>query len=71
MLLAAVQLGADNLEAFVNSPPWFWTVSGSSRWGIINRGLGEEQTGVCAAAMPMFQLPLSTADLQTRLCDKH
>lgn len=31
MLLAAVQLGADNLEAFVNSPPWFWTVSGSSR----------------------------------------
>lgn len=32
MLLMAEQLGADTFEAFVNSPPWFWTVSGSSRW---------------------------------------
>uniref|UniRef100_A0A383WIJ3 Endo-beta-1,6-galactanase-like domain-containing protein n=1 Tax=Tetradesmus obliquus TaxID=3088 RepID=A0A383WIJ3_TETOB len=31
VLLEAVRLGADIVEAFVNSPPYFWTVSGSSR----------------------------------------
>jgi hypothetical protein len=33
LLLAAAQLGADTFEAFVNSPPYFWTISKSSRWG--------------------------------------
>eukprot|EP00878_Enallax_costatus_P024944 GHUV01026652.1.p1 GENE.GHUV01026652.1~~GHUV01026652.1.p1 ORF type:complete len:233 (+),score=38.99 GHUV01026652.1:349-1047(+) len=31
MLLAAAQEGADTFEAFINSPPWFWTESGNSR----------------------------------------
>lgn len=62
MLLAAVELGADTLEAFVNSPPWFWTVSGSSRWGV--RRLGEE-AGVAPAAF--LQGKVSTADTRGRL----
>jgi hypothetical protein len=32
VLLEAARLGADIFEAFVNSPPYFWTVSGSSRY---------------------------------------
>jgi hypothetical protein len=31
MLLKAAELGADVFEAFVNSPPWHMTVSGTSR----------------------------------------
>ncbi|KAF6256527.1 glycoside hydrolase superfamily [Scenedesmus sp. NREL 46B-D3] len=31
VLLEAARLGADTFEAFANSPPYFWTVSGSSR----------------------------------------
>lgn len=61
MLLAAVELGADTLEAFVNSPPWFWTVSGSSRWGV--RRLGEE-AGVAPAAFLQGTVP--TADIRGR-----
>jgi hypothetical protein len=34
MLLRAAELGADTFEAFTNSPPYFWTVSGSSRCAV-------------------------------------
>lgn len=42
MLLGAAQLGADLFEAFVNSPPWHWTASGSSRWVVVVCCCGRE-----------------------------
>lgn len=43
MLLRAAELGADTFEAFTNSPPYFWTVSGSSRCAVCAWQLGSLQ----------------------------
>jgi hypothetical protein len=63
MLLVAAQLGADTFEAFVNSPPWFWTVSGSSRWAhavVLTIGdalIGFSEPGMPASAQHFFFTP--------------
>jgi hypothetical protein len=51
MLLMAAQLGADIFEAFVNSPPWHLTVSGSSRWVHACTGTGTGTVALTSIAI--------------------